>query len=218
MEAVFIRKERNFWLIMLIIGITGFVFAAITVPDNGGHSLDQWAHDGLTEWRSEGLTTLLKGMSLLGSTAVIVAITLIAAGWFGYRYAWRYAGMLIGSVLAGYLINTLLKNGFGRVRPDTAWELTADGASFPSGNAMLGMVMFGMIMIIFLKESRWSGGAKSVIAIILALLVVLMGVSRIYFHVHYLSDVLVGYSAGLAVIAVTLLLANIRGRKRGAYS
>ncbi|RJE90119.1 phosphatase PAP2 family protein [Paenibacillus sp. 1011MAR3C5] len=218
MEAVFIRKERSFWIIMLVIGIIGFAIAAITVPDNGGHAFDQWAHDGLTEWRSEGLTSFLKWMSVLGSTAVIVAITLLAAAWFGYRHGWRYSGMLIGSVLAGYLLNTLLKNLFGRVRPGSAWELTADGASFPSGNAMLGMVMFGMIIVILLKESRWSGWLKSVISVLVALLIVLMGASRIYFHVHYISDVLAGYSAGLIVISAALLLAGIRGRKKGAYS
>lgn len=218
MGAVFIRKERGFWFIMLAIGIIGFAVAAWTVPNNGGHAFDNWAHDLLTEWRSEGATALLKLLSALGSTAVIAGITLVGAVWFGYRYSWRYAGMLVGSVAAGFLLNTVLKKLFARVRPDTAWELTADGASFPSGNAMLGFVMFGMIIVILVQESRWNGWVKSLLSIILALLILLMGLSRIYFHVHYISDVLAGYSAGLAVISATVLLASILGRKRGAYT
>jgi len=203
---------------MLAIGVIGFAVAAWTVPDKGGHAFDNWAHDLLAEWRSEGMTAMLRLLSTLGSTAVIAGITLLGAIWFGYRYRWRYAAMLIGSVAAGFLLNTLLKKGFARVRPDTAWELAADGASFPSGNAMLGFVMFGMIIVILVRESSWSGWVKSVISIILALLILLMGLSRIYFHVHYVSDVLAGYSAGLAVLAATVLLASRAGRKRGAYT
>lgn len=200
---------------MLAIGVIGFAAAAATLPDSGGHAFDNWAHTLLGDWRSEGVTKIFELLSTLGSTAVIIAITLAAAGWFGYRYGWRYSGILFGSVLAAYLLNTLLKNVFDRVRPDSAWGITADGASFPSGNAMLGIVMFGMIIIVLLRESRWNKPAKLIAAIVLSLLIILMGVSRIYFHVHYITDVLAGYSAGLVVISTTLLLEGAFLRKRG---
>ncbi|REK77178.1 phosphatase PAP2 family protein [Paenibacillus paeoniae] len=215
MEAVFIRKERSFWIYMLAIGMIGFVIAAITLPENGGHSFDKWAHQVLTDWRSEGLTIAFKLMTMLGSTIWIIGITLISAGWFGYRYGWRYSGMMIGSVLIAISSNLLLKMTFDRVRPDTVWSITADGLSFPSGHSMLSIVMFGMLMIILLKEGKWSVGIKSVIVVIPSLFILLIGASRIYFHVHYISDVLAGYSAGLVIISGIMLLAGALRQKRG---
>lgn len=116
--------------------------------------------------------------------------------------------MIIGGVLGGYVLNTLLKNWNARIRPEEAWGVTADGASFPSGNAMLGIVIFGLILYAIWQGRGASRQLKAGMAILLAVLVVLMGLSRVYFHVHYITDVLAGYSAGLVVVSATILLGD----------
>lgn len=116
--------------------------------------------------------------------------------------------MLIGGVLIGYVLNTLLKSWIGRVRPEAAWGITADGASFPSGNAMLGILMFGLIIVFIWRESKLSKAVNAGIGVLLALCILLMGLCRVYFHVHYVTDVLAGYGAGLAVLCVTILIGD----------
>lgn len=116
--------------------------------------------------------------------------------------------MLIGGVLIGYVLNTLLKSWIDRIRPEAAWGITADGASFPSGNAMLGFIMFGLIIVFIRRESKLSKAVNVGIGVLLALCILLMGLCRVYFHVHYVTDVLAGYGAGLVVLCVTILIGD----------
>ncbi|MCR2802932.1 phosphatase PAP2 family protein [Paenibacillus soyae] len=197
-------------------GIIGFVAAFLTLPEQGGHSLDREVQEWIGGLRSDGLTSVMELLSGIGSTVAIIVITLGAAGVFGYLFGWGYGGMFIGGVLGGFVINTILKNAIDRVRPEEAWGLSADGASFPSANAMLGFVIFGLMLIALWRETRWPGFAKGIIGVVAAALILFMGLCRVYFHVHYVSDILAGYSAGLAVLCATVIIADgIRRKKRG---
>ncbi|RIX53565.1 PAP2 family protein [Paenibacillus nanensis] len=183
------------------------------MPEEGGHAFDRWAHSLLSDWRNGTVTAWMKGFSYLGSTLTIIIVTIGSAVIFGFLKGWRFTVMLIGGVLFGYLLNRVLKGWIDRARPETLWGITADGASFPSANAMLGMIMFGLILVIIWRESKLPKAVNAVVCALLALCILLMGVCRVYFHVHYITDVLAGYSAGLAVICATIRIGDVRYRK-----
>lgn len=198
-----------------MIGITGFIAAWLTLPEEGGQAFDRWAHNLLGDLKSEAVTSWMEGFSYLGATYTIILITISAAAIFGFqmREGWRYSVLLIGGMLVGYVLNTLLKGWIERVRPATTWGITADGASFPSGNAMLGIILFGLIIVIVWRESKLPKTVKAAFCVVLALLILLMGICRVYFHVHYVTDVLAGYSAGLAVLCAAVLLGDTLYRR-----
>lgn len=199
-------------------GIIGFIAAFLTLPDDGGHSLDRAVQEWIVGLRSDGLTSAMEVLSGIGSTAAIIGVTLAAALLFGYLCGWRYGGMFLGGVLGGFLLNTILKKGIGRVRPEEAWGLSADGASFPSANAMLGFIIFSLILVALWRETRLPVSAKAGLGVIIAAVILFMGLCRVYFHVHYASDILSGFSLGLTVLCATVIIADkIHQKKRGRF-
>lgn len=113
---------------------------------------------------------------------------------------------IIGGVLLAYVLNTVIKNGFDRARPLDAWGIITDGASFPSANAMLAVVLYGLAAIIYSREAGLSRSAKLSAAGAAVTLTLLMGISRLYFEVHYATDIIGGYAAGFAVLCLVMLL------------
>ena len=193
-----------------------FAALAAAVPENNGNALDQSAEEMMDSIRNDGLTSVLKLFSLLGSTTAIIAMTLLVSLYAGWKYGWgRGAIVLIGAATA-YALNVWIKTWIDRPRPSTAWGIEADGASFPSGNAMLAMAMFGLLAWNF-AASGYSRRAKAWSTAIIIFLIAMMGLSRVYFHVHYMTDILGGYAAGMAVISLILFIRTTFS-KRGAVN
>lgn len=107
------------------------------------------------------------------------------------------------SVIAGFsfLINETLKQSITRPRP-VVMELThAEGYSMPSGHAVVAIVFYGLILMFFasqIKDKKY----RYLSYVLLTTLIGLIGLSRIYLRVHYVSDVLAGFSLGLIVLTI----------------
>lgn len=98
-----------------------------------------------------------------------------------------------------FILNTILKNIFERPRPEFYRLIQETGFSFPSGHSMVSMAFYGyFIYIIYKKMDNFY--LKWVICSILSLLIILIGISRIYLGVHYASDVLAGFCISLAYL------------------
>lgn len=92
-------------------------------------------------------------------------------------------------------LNYLLKEVFGRARP-ALWNHIVDVGhySFPSGHAMVSLVMYGFIGYVLAKQyPQW----RRQIYASTASLILAIGFSRLYLGVHWATDVIVGYAAGL---------------------
>ncbi|MCM3627543.1 phosphatase PAP2 family protein [Paenibacillus glycanilyticus] len=178
---------------------------------NNASRLDESVADWFASIHNGTLTDLFKVMTTLGSTVGIIAITLVLAVWFGWRQGWRRTVLLIAGVAGAYLVNTLVKSGFDRARPAMAWGIEADGASFPSGNAMLAIVMYSLAAIWIATDKSIHRAVRWTAAAIAVLLIILMGVSRLYFSVHYATDIIGGYAAGFVIVC--LLMALARGKR-----
>ena len=106
---------------------------------------------------------------------------------------------LIVAVAGAKLTEVLLKILIGRARPDGYELLHLDTYSFPSGHATVAMALYGFITYLL-----WGMYPKRRVRIALlgALVIIGVGVSRVYLGVHYPSDVLGGYIVGAFWIAI----------------
>ena len=108
------------------------------------------------------------------------------------------------AVLGSSFFNTLLKWIFHRARPTIHPIIQETGYSFPSGHSMVSFVMYGMLtyflVLFFVKRS-----AKIITIIFFSVLVLFIGLSRIYLGVHYPSDVIAGFSAGGTWLVICLI-------------
>ncbi len=112
------------------------------------------------------------------------------------------------NLLLVYLTNVILKHIYLRERPDFTL-VSESGYSLPSSHAMCSMAFYGLL-IYFVKKYIKNKYFRCIFIIILSLLVLLIGFSRIYLNVHYLSDVIIGYLFGLLSL---LLFVKINGEE-----
>lgn len=136
-------------------------------------------------------------LTALGGPAVLGMITIAIVGFFFLEGQRRVALLTIATVGGGGLASVALKWIFARPRPDVVPHLReVSSASFPSGHAMSSAVVYLTVGVMFMKTVR-GGWAKSYVLAWGILLTLLVGLSRIYLGVHYPSDVLGGWLAGL---------------------
>jgi undecaprenyl-diphosphatase len=139
----------------------------------------------------------VRDVSALGSAAVVVLMLLATAGYLALK---RQYGPLVVAVLAastGGAFSELMKHHFSRPRPPLGSALTTPlSSSFPSGHSLLSAIVYLLLGAMLARsEARWS--AKLYFVGVAMTLVFLIGASRVLLGVHYPSDVLAGWTAGL---------------------
>ena len=153
------------------------------------------------------LTALMGAVTMLGAPWVLLALGGCAVLGF-LRAGWRRAAALLLVTMAGAaLLNLVLKMSFHRTRPTSFFGTPLPTSySFPSGHAMLAFCFYGVLAA--LLTARLSARpARMMIWIGATILIVLVGISRVYLGVHYPSDVLAGY-AGALVWVLTVVLGD----------
>lgn len=146
--------------------------------------------------RTPWLTTVAENVTIFGSLAVVAVVSAIAitALWLARR---RSAALQIFVALAGSAIWVqLLKNVIQRARPDELPPLVnASGFSYPSGHALTAAAGY-LTLAIVCRRSIQSPALRIAVAVTAVVVVVLVGLSRIYLGVHYPSDVASGVLFG----------------------
>ncbi|WP_409298290.1 phosphatase PAP2 family protein [Peribacillus sp. SCS-26] len=167
---------------------------------------------------SDRLTAVMEVLTFFGSVAFLSAAVLVAGAVLIFKKYPRYAVYLVISSGIGALFNYYLKLLFRRDRPSFLPLIQEHGFSFPSGHSMGSFIFYGSIAVILVKMlhsrlHKWIGAA------LLGLVILFIGISRVYLGVHYPSDVLAGFAAGgvwLTVCAVGLKYYEYRQEiKRG---
>lgn len=151
----------------------------------------------------------ITGFETKNVTSFFIVLTTIATKYYEYLFLALFAvifllflrRMLEPVMLAVTLIgvrygNHLLKDWFGRERPASHPLIEAGGYSFPSGHAMISIAFFGMAAYLIISVIKERVIVKRWIAIVTALFILLVGISRIYLGVHYPSDILAGFAVG----------------------
>ena len=116
----------------------------------------------------------------------------------------RYAMMVLTLVISSLLLGWLLKPTFHRIRPPYPLVSGAGGYSFPSGHALGGFIFAGVIIYLVWK-TRKKIHFKCVISVLSAIFGILIGLSRVYLHVHYATDIAGSFLVALAWLSLTYL-------------
>lgn len=154
---------------------------------------------------SSVLDVLMIATTEMGSVWFVTAFSIAVIGllWFRERDKWGILFFLI-AVGGGGLLTLLLKNIYERERPSINPEIDAIGFSFPSGHSMGSVIFYGFVMYLVLRSSR-SELFKGIAISMMGVLVVLIGISRIYLGAHFPSDVLAGFIAGAIWLILSIL-------------
>ena len=158
---------------------------------------DRMVDDYLRSHATPPLTKFFLIVSAFGSLEAMVVLGVVVAAFLARGRRWIVLGTWIAAVVGSALIDWLLKGIFRRPRPHFAHPLLVETSySFPNGHAMESLVIYGKLA--YLAVLLWLRSWESRVAVVCgaALVVVLIGFSRMYLGVHYFSDVVAGYAAG----------------------
>lgn len=164
---------------------------------------DEWAATTLHSHASPFLTSLMNGITMLGANLILIVLGTVVVIVF-MLMRWRNEAFMFLVTMAGAaILNRVLKLSFQRQRPEPYFGLTAPTSySFPSGHALLSFCFYGAIAIIIAAHLRRTTG-RVLVWTLTGVLVLLIGISRIYLGVHYASDVVAGFTAAFIwIIAV----------------
>ncbi|MGD6775829.1 phosphatase PAP2 family protein [Sutcliffiella horikoshii] len=184
--------------IVLMISATAlFLELAEDVWEQEKFTFDHVIMDYFQSIESGTLTNMLRLLTETGSVWWITAASI-----FTVLFLWLKKRDVLGvlffilSIGGGGLFIFGLKYFFQRERPTMAPEYDGNGYSFPSGHALGSFILYGFIIYLIGREKRLFKTRMLAIGL-LATLVILVGVSRVYLQVHYPSDILAGYAVGL---------------------
>lgn len=174
--------------------------------------MDQLAYKIIIEQlRTPTLTIIMKTVTKLSDTNFMVVITTLLTLLFLFKWKRKNISKLIPcNLIFISSLNQILKAIFQRERPIGYRLIEMSGFSFPSGHAMVSMAFYGLLIYIIyhLIETK---KLKIFLITLNALAIILVGISRVYLGVHYLSDVITGYC--ISIIYLFLLTKLLRKYK-----
>ncbi|MGD6844640.1 phosphatase PAP2 family protein [Bacillus infantis] len=196
-------KKTSFPVLLIITGLAiaaGFIFLfaeiAEEVMEQEVKSFDGVIIGFLKSIESPALDHLLMFITELGSVWFLTTLSILTVVylWFKAKNKWGVLFFIIG-VGGGGLLTFLLKHYYQRGRPSINPDIDAVGFSFPSGHSMGSLIYYGFLIYFIIrsgvkKEVKWTASLFAVI------IVILIGLSRIYLGAHFPSDVIAGHIAG----------------------
>jgi undecaprenyl-diphosphatase len=186
--------------------VVGFVWLAAQVIGHDINAVDAAAFETVRQLRGPGVDFAARALSFLGNEALygIGAVLLVV---FARRRRWGTAALMLVVGVGAQLLHNALKLLFQRARPEALADIeTLQTFAFPSGHATVATACYGFLAYLawhLSPSARWPTLAVAI------LLVGLIGASRVYLGVHYVTDVIAGFIAGFFWLDTVLLAAQL---------
>lgn len=161
--------------------------------------IDLLISNSIWSLRNDKLVLIMNGISFLGGVEFMIVMSVIIM--IIERNVLFGIGISINT-----LINKIFKLTIRRDRPSNILIIDNE-YSFPSGHSMASMFLYGYI-IYKIKKSKMNNNLKRLFIILLSLLILLIGFSRLYLGAHYLSDILCGYSLSIILLIIFIYISN----------
>ena len=202
-------------LLIVILAIWAFTALVGNVVAGDTLPFDEWAVRSLRRENDlskpvgpDWLAEISRDLTALGGVAFLSLLTFVVVGYLWLRKMYGAMWLVLLATSGGVLASTLLKNVIDRPRPNVVPHLSmVYTSSFPSGHSMLAAVVYvtlGSLLGRFVPQRP----LKAYFLLVGLLLTFLVGVSRVYMGVHYPTDVLAGWAAGLAWALICGLIAR----------
>jgi membrane-associated phospholipid phosphatase len=164
--------------------------------------------DRLQSLANPAVNKFMLFITFLGKHQFLIPANLLLIFYFVFATHQNWFSIRVLTIaLSSLVLMLLLKTLFQRKRPLSPLLKAAKGLSFPSGHAIMAVTFYGLLLYILLHSTdiAW---LQYLLAVLLILLIILIGFSRVYLRVHYASDVLAGFIIGLLWLWISLTVLN----------
>ena len=202
------------WALVVLLGALALLGAAKVGEDVFAHestAFDEAVQRWMLAHEVPWLVKVFIVVTNIGSVGPMVALAFVASGYLWYRGKRLVAATVMLAPVAAVGVFDFVKHAYARPRPNGLGGIVPSSYSFPSGHATASAAVCATLGYVFWRE----GFTRRSIALAFAVLVpLLIGFSRLYLNVHWATDVLGGWSAGvvIAVLSITLYDRNRRRR------
>ena len=197
MKAKEFINKYLIWII-LVLGLLLFFYLVRLINANTISILDNYIYNLIKGFISPKMTPIVKFITEFGNYTVMVPVIILFYLFNKDKSFNRYFTI---NLVAIFTSNFIVKNIIRRDRPIDINLIIENGFSFPSGHSMVSFAFYGFI-IYYVYCSHLSKLGKTIIISILTLLVLMIGLSRIYLGVHYASDVIGGFVLALVYLII----------------
>jgi undecaprenyl-diphosphatase len=215
------RGSEKFLTLSLLLGLTAAIATLIffgwltsEVLEGETRHFDEVTREAVHQLASPLLTTMMRGVSFIGSTLALTIGPIVVVVQFAMRKWGREARLFAITMIGAGLLNITLKLAFKRPRPVPFFNLTApETYSFPSGHSLTSACFFGALAAILTARVK-SRRLRVIVWVVCTLTFVVIGFSRIYLGVHHTTDVIAGFAAALIWILVVRFVETELARRR----
>jgi undecaprenyl-diphosphatase len=163
----------------------------------------------ITQYRSPAWTDYFVLVTDIGDVKGYVVVFILSTLLFYIiSKSWKFIVQLISVMVLALSSNLILKQLINRARPVAEHLVSVETLSYPSGHAMMAMAFYGILIYLF-WQFPWNKLLKYTITMVLLLLILSIGISRIYLGVHYPSDILGGYAAGFMWVLFCIIIFHV---------
>ena len=204
-DKILSKIKNNKIYILLFLCLILFIIILINVLNGNIQNFDSNIYNLINSIKSNFMDMFFRNITRFGDEEVLILIALACLIFIKNR---KIGGSIAINLASVGLINHILKEIIQRPRPPIELRMVEESSfSFPSGHAMASMAFYGLIMYYIYKYVK-NKTVKNVICTILSILIFLVGVSRIYLGVHYVSDVIAGFLLSMVylVLYITFVL------------
>lgn len=212
-ESILLSAGNIIILVVFILSLTLLIAVIIHVFGRGQKLFDQKIFELLSNTVSARNTTALRSFTFLGSHLFLIPAWLLLFAWYLFIRNNKWCFSRIATIATGNLLLMFgLKYCFSRPRPLVPLIAEVTGLSFPSGHAFMGLVFFGLIIMIIYHDisNKW---LKCSLIFVLSFVIFLVGLSRIYLRLHYATDVIAGFCFGILSLIISYYMILSPGKK-----
>ncbi|PFP25776.1 phosphatase PAP2 family protein [Bacillus sp. AFS073361] len=188
-----------------VVSIIGFSLISLLISDQKIIHFDRIVIDAVQDMETPFLTSVMKFFTFIGSAPFVIVLSLFLL-LFLYKVLHHRLELIlfVAAIVGSAILNGILKNFFQRVRPEFHRLIEIEGFSFPSGHAMNAFTVYGIITFLLWRHITSALGRWALIFVSMVMILAI-GISRIYLGVHYPSDIMGGYFASAFWITTAII-------------
>lgn len=199
LEKIKKTLKKNYKYIILLICITILYAIIEDIFEKETIFIDLFVYKLIVlSMRNNVFTIIFKFITNIGGAYCLIIISILCAIFIKNK---KIAFAIPINLILSTMLNLVLKNIVERPRPIGYRLIDETGYSFPSGHSMISAAFYGLI-IYFIWKNVKNTKLKYISCVLLALVIGLIGISRIYLGVHYASDVIGGFSISVVYLII----------------
>lgn len=196
--------KLNINLLILIVSILLFTILTILVLTGRIDKFDEKIASFMLDIQNDKLTNIMIIITNIGGTYALTVISILLLALLKNK---KISLSIIINLVSVFFTSQIIKTIFKRSRPNGIFLTNAVGYSYPSGHSMVSFAFYAYISYLLYEKTN-NKILRALIVILSLLIITLIGFSRVYLGVHFISDVLGGYLLAIAYLTIFLKIKN----------